>query len=127
MEEERMTYKLAELESILRDLTQKCDLESSAIVTTRGQMVCSSLSLSTTEKAISAMAASIQSIGVRVGKELGAGMPEVIIIDGAEKTVILTGFGSMILIGTAPVNSGIALIKFELVRAVERIKKVLNE
>ena len=54
-------------------------------------------------------------------------MPEVIIIDGAEKTVILTGFGSMILIGTAPVNSGIALIKFELVRAVERIKKVLNE
>ncbi|MHA1247144.1 MAG: hypothetical protein ACTSPE_07435 [Candidatus Thorarchaeota archaeon] len=90
-------------------------------------MVCSSLSLSTTEKAISAMAASIQSIGVRVGKELGAGMPEVIIIDGAEKTVILTGFGSMILIGTAPVNSGIALIKFELVRAVERIKEVLNE
>ncbi len=122
-----MTQRLTDLENVLRDLAQRCPIEAAAIVTMRGQMVCSLLTTSTPERAMSAMAASIQSIGERVGRELGAGRPKTIIIDGSAKSVILTGFGSMILVGTAPVNAAIALIKFELQNAIEKIRAILGE
>ncbi len=122
-----MTFKLAELESILRELIQKCDLEATAIVSQKGQMICSSLPVNTTEKAVSAMAAALQSIAERVTRELNAGAPEMMIIDGEQMTVVIVGFKNGVVIGTAPVDSGIALIRFELSNALEKIQAILNE
>ena len=122
-----LAFKLIELETILRNLIQKCDLEALAIVSTKGQMVCSLIPQTTTEKAFSAMAASLQSVANRVTQELDAGNPEIMIIDGAEKTIIIMGIERAVLIGTAPIDSGIALIKFELSNATEVIRKVLFE
>ncbi|MHA1771859.1 MAG: roadblock/LC7 domain-containing protein [Candidatus Thorarchaeota archaeon] len=122
-----MAFKLIELETILRNLIQKCDLEALAIVSTKGQMVCSLIPQTITEKAFSAMAASLQSVANRVTRELDAGNPEIMIIDGAEKTIIIMGIGRAVLIGTAPIDSGIALIRFELSNATEAIRKVLFE
>ena len=121
-----MSGKIGELEQVLRDLEQKCDLFGSALVTDRGRMVSSSLPQSTEEKAVSAMAASIQSIGKRVGKELDAGKPRSILIDGTDMSIIITGFGTLILMGIAPVNCQLSLVEFELGQAVQKIQAIMD-
>ena len=121
-----MSGKIRELEEVLRDLEQKCDLFGSALVTERGRMVSSSLPQSTEEKAVSAMAASIQSIGKRVGNELAAGEPKSILIDGTNMSVIITGFETLILVGIAPVNCQLALVEFELGQAVQKIQSIMG-
>lgn len=117
-----MSKRIAELDAILRDLEQNCDLIGSALVSDKGQMICSSLPEAAKEKAVSAMAAAILSIGNRVGVELGVGMMRSTLIDGTEKSVILKGIGRILLVGMAPSDSGIGLIDFEVNRAVERIQ-----
>ena len=62
----------------------------------------------------------------RVGRELDAGNPKSILIDGTEMSVIITGFGSLILVGMAPVNCELALIEFELGQAVKKIQELLG-
>ncbi|MFW9846470.1 MAG: roadblock/LC7 domain-containing protein, partial [Candidatus Thorarchaeota archaeon] len=84
-----MSKKIAELDAILRTLEQSCDLIGSALVSDKGQMICSSLPEAAEEKAVSAMAAAILSIGNRVGMELNVGMLKSTLIDGADKSVIL--------------------------------------
>ncbi len=120
-----MTFKLVELETILRNLIQNCDLEAIAIVSNKGQMVCSLIPTSTDEKAISAMAASLQSVAQKVTMELDAGPPEIMIIDGSEKTIIIVGIERAILIGTTGIDAGISLIRFEIAQARDDIKSVL--
>ncbi len=122
-----MSGVIKNLEDTLRDLEQKCDLIGSALVTNRGQMMSSSLPQSTEEKAVSAMAASILSIGHRVGRELDAGEPKSILIDGADMSVIIRGHESFILVGIAPVNCELALVDFELGQALERIRIILGK
>ncbi len=121
-----MSGKIGELGVVLRDLEQNCDLFGSALVTDKGRMMSSSLPQNTEEKAVSAMAASIQSIGRRVGNVLEAGEPKTILIDGTDMSVILTGFGSLILVGIAPVNCELALVEFELGQAVKKIQAILD-
>ena len=75
-----MKKKIDELDSILRDLEQNCDIDGAAIVTERGQIVASSLPQNTEEKAVSAMAAAMLSIGNRVGIALDAGEPQSILM-----------------------------------------------
>ena len=123
----KMSGVIKNLEDTLRDLEQKCDLIGSALVTNRGQMMSSSLPQSTEEKAVSAMAASILSIGHRVGRELDAGEPKSILIDGADMSVIIRGHESFILVGIAPVNCELALVDFELGQALERIRIILGK
>ena len=122
----KMSVVIKNLENALRDLEQKCDLIGSALVTARGQMMSSSLPQSTEEKAVSAMAASILSIGHRVGRELDAGAPKSILIDGTDMSVIIRGHENLILVGIAPVNCELALVDFELGQALDRIRKILE-
>ncbi len=122
-----MSKRITELNVILRELEQNCDLNGSALVTDKGQMICSSLPEGTKEKAISAMAAAILSIGRRVGAELKIGTPRSTLIDGSEKSVILRGLGRMLLLGMAPFGSEIGLIDFELTKAAERLLAILGD
>lgn len=121
-----MSKRIAELDTILRNLEQNCDLIGSALVSDKGQMICSSLPETAEEKAVSAMAAAILSIGNRVGSELDGGLLKSTLIDGTEKSIILKGLGRMLLVGIAPSDSEIGLIDFELNRAVEKVQMIFE-
>ncbi|MFW9849583.1 MAG: roadblock/LC7 domain-containing protein [Candidatus Thorarchaeota archaeon] len=122
-----MSNKMEHLEQALGDLKRNCDVTASAIVTGRGQVIWSFLPQSVEEKAVSAMAAAIMSIGARVGRELGAGEPKSVLIDGIDKTVILKGSGNLLVVGIAPYDSEIALVDFELSNTLGRIVEVMEE
>lgn len=117
---------MAKLDAILRELEQNCDLIGSALVSDKGQMISSSLPESAGEKAVSAMAAAILSIGNRVGVELNVGTLRSTRIDGEEKSVMLKDIGRMLLVGIAPSDSEIGLIDFELSRTVERVERAFG-
>ncbi|MHA1961912.1 MAG: roadblock/LC7 domain-containing protein [Candidatus Thorarchaeota archaeon] len=121
-----MSKKIAELDTILRNLEQNCDLVGSALVSDKGQMICSSLPEDAEEKAVSAMAAAILSIGNRVGVILDVGMMKSTLIDGIEKSVILKGIGRILLVGIAPSDSEIGLIDFEVSKTVEKVRIALG-
>ncbi len=89
-------------------------------------MVYSSLPHGTDERAVSAMAAAIFSIGRRVGSELESGQPLAITIDGNKRTLIIISIESLVMIGLADPDCEIALIKFELNEAAKRLKQVLE-
>ena len=122
-----MSNKIEQLERALNDLKRNCDITASAIVTTRGQVVWSFLPQSVEEKAVSAMAAALMSIGNRVGKELKAGTPKSVLIDGLDQSFIMKGDGQLLIVGIAPYNSEIALIDFELEKTLSRIVEVMEE
>ncbi|MFW9801776.1 MAG: roadblock/LC7 domain-containing protein [Candidatus Thorarchaeota archaeon] len=121
-----MSKRMAKLDAILRELEQNCDLIGSALVSDKGQMISSSLPESAGEKAVSAMAAAILSIGNRVGVELNVGTLRSTRIDGEEKSVMLKDIGRMLLVGIAPSDSEIGLIDFELSRTVERVERAFG-
>ncbi len=121
-----MSKRIAELDTILRELEQNCDLTGSALISNKGQMICSSLPEDAGEKAVSAMAAAILSIANRVGNELNAGVMKSTMIDGKAMSVILKDIGRILLVGLAPSNSEIGLIDFEVKRAVEKIHTVFG-
>ncbi|MFW9843707.1 MAG: roadblock/LC7 domain-containing protein [Candidatus Thorarchaeota archaeon] len=116
-----MSKRIINLDAILRDLEQNCDLIGSALVSSKGQMIYSSLRGDGKERAVSAMAAAISSIVERVGTELDAGTMTTTIIDGSIMSVILRKIDQILLLGIAPLNSEIGLIDFELNRATEKI------
>jgi predicted regulator of Ras-like GTPase activity (Roadblock/LC7/MglB family) len=122
-----MSTKIESLEQALGDLKRNCDITASAIVTARGQVVWSFLPQRVEEKAVSAMAASLMSIGIRVGRELDAGMPKSILIDGDEQSIILKGDGQLLVVGIAPYNSEIALIDFELEKTLKRVVQLMED
>ncbi len=115
------------LDVTLRELAQNCDLDGSAVVTPKGQMVCSLLPQGTDEKAVSAMAAAILSIGKRVGSELGAGIPRSVLIDGSEETIIIRPLERIVLMGIAQSDSDLGLIRFELEQAAHKIRTKMGE
>jgi predicted regulator of Ras-like GTPase activity (Roadblock/LC7/MglB family) len=109
------------LDAALRELAQNCDLDGSAIATEKGQMICSLLPQGTEQKAVSAMAAAILSIGKRVGIELKAGAPRSILIDGSQESIVIRPLSRIVLIGIANTNSDLGLIGFELEQAAKKI------
>ncbi len=120
-----MSAKKQRLESILKGIEQNCEVDGAALVSNKGQIMCSALHADVDEKAVSAMAAALTSIGGRVGTVLKSGNPKGIIVDGTSKMVILRLIESAVLIATAPAESKVGLIDFELDNASKNIINVL--
>ncbi len=106
----------------LRNLEQNCESIESALVSDKGQMICSSLSKSAKEIVISAIAAAFLLIGDWTGVELDVGMMRFTLIDGTEKSVIFKDISRIFLIGMPPSDSEIRLISFELNRMADGIQ-----
>ncbi len=87
--------------------------------------MCAALHKDADEKAISAMAAALISIGARVGSSLNAGTPRSVVIEGSEKTIVLRQVDNSALIATAPSDAKIGLIDFEMDKAVTSIRDIL--
>lgn len=121
-----LSKKIAELDVILRNLEQNCDLIDTALVSDKGRMMCSSLPEGSEEKAVAAMAAAILSIGSRVGMELGVGVLKSTLIDGNKKSVVLKDIGGILLVGIAPPESEIGLVDYEVNKAAEKVQALFR-
>jgi predicted regulator of Ras-like GTPase activity (Roadblock/LC7/MglB family) len=120
-----MSAKKQKLETILKEIEQNCEVDGAALVSGKGQIMCSALHADVDEKAVSAMAAALTSIGGRVGTVLKSGSPKGILVDGSTKMVMLRQIESSVLITTAPAGSKVGLIDFELDSASQKIVDVL--
>lgn len=120
-----MSAKIKKLSEILKRLEADSEIDGSALVSERGQLMAAALHKGVDDKAVSAMAAALVSIGSRVGSALESGEPRNIVIEGESKTVIVRKLSRVSLIATAPKDSKIGLIDFEMDNAVQEIEKVL--
>jgi len=120
-----MSTKIKKLTEILKKLEQDSEVDGSALVSGRGQLMVAALHKGVDDKAVSAMAAALVSIGSRVGAALNSGDPNNIVIEGSMKTVIVRKLSDVALIATAPKDSKIGLIDFEMDKAVSAISEIL--
>ncbi len=120
-----MSAKIKKLSEILKKLEQDSEVDGSALVSNRGQLMVAALHKDVDDKAVSAMAAALVSIGARVGSALGSGDPRNIVIEGDSKTVIVRNLSDVALIATAPKEAKIGLIDFEMEKAIAQINETL--
>ncbi|MCK5238132.1 MAG: roadblock/LC7 domain-containing protein [Candidatus Thorarchaeota archaeon] len=120
-----MSAKIKKLEEILKKLEADSEVDGCALVSDRGQLMVAALHKGVDEKAVSAMAAALVSIGSRVGKALGSGEPKNLVIEGTTKTIIVRNLSKAALIATAPSDAKIGLIDFEMENAVGDIASIL--
>ncbi len=120
-----MSAKIKKLEELLKQLEADSEVDGCALVSDRGQLMVAALHQGVDEKAVSAMAAALVSIGGRVGTALESGEPKNIVIEGISKTIIVRKLSSSALIATAPKDAKIGLIDFEMDKAVGSIEGVL--
>jgi predicted regulator of Ras-like GTPase activity (Roadblock/LC7/MglB family) len=121
----RMSSKMKKLTECIKQLEANSEVDGCALVSVKGQVMASALHKDVDEKAVSAMAAALVSIGSRVGSALDSGTPKNIAIEGSDKTVIVRRVVDAALIATAPSGAKIGLIDFEMDRTVGEIKEIL--
>jgi predicted regulator of Ras-like GTPase activity (Roadblock/LC7/MglB family) len=120
-----MSAKIKKLNECLKSLSANSEVDGCALVSERGQLMAAALEKGVDEKAVSAMAAALVSIGTRVGTALGSGNPKNIVIEGADKVIIVRSLSKAALIATAPSDAKIGLIDFEMDKASEDVKSIL--
>lgn len=120
-----MSAKIKKLEDCLRKLEQNSEVDGCALVSERGQVMAAALHKGVDEKAVSAMAAALVSIGGRVGAALDSGEPRNIVIEGKDKTVIVRKIAKAALIATAPADAKIGLIDFEMDKTSDDVESIL--
>ncbi len=120
-----MSAKIKKLSEIIGQLMTNSEIDGCALVSNRGQLMAAQLGKDVDEKAVSAMAAALLSIGNRVGTALSSGEPRNILIEGQMKMVVVRNIGNAVLIGTAPADAKVGLIDFEMDKVVDQIKEIL--
>ncbi len=120
-----MSAKAKRLTEILKQLQADSEVDGSAVVSERGQLMAAALHKDVDDKAVSAMAAALVSIGTRVGEALESGNPRTITIEGEEKLVLVRKMSKATMIATAPKDAKIGLIDFEMSNAVQGIEGIL--
>lgn len=120
-----MSAKIKKLVDVLMELEQNSEIDGCAIVSERGQVMAAALHKNVDEKAVSAMAAAIVSIGGRVGAALDSGEPRNIVLEGERKTIIVRKISNAALIATAPAEAKIGLIDFEMDKTAAEIQEIL--
>ena len=120
-----MSAKIKKLVTVLQNLQQNSEVDGCALVSERGQVMAAALQSGVDEKAVSAMAAALVSIGGRVGTALNSGEPKNIVLEGNNKTVIVRKIERAALIATAPADAKIGLIDFEMDSTATSIEELL--
>ncbi|MFW9846057.1 MAG: roadblock/LC7 domain-containing protein [Candidatus Thorarchaeota archaeon] len=120
-----MSAKIKKLEDTLKKLEADSEVDGCALVSDRGQLMAAALHKGVDDKAVSAMAAALVSIGSRVGSALDSGNPKNIVIEGDVKTVIVRSLSGAALIATAPKDAKIGLIDFEMDKVTSEVESIL--
>lgn len=120
-----MSAKIKKLVTVLEQLQQNSEIDGCALVSERGQVMAAALQAGVDEKAVSAMAAALVSIGGRVGSALNSGEPKNIVLEGNDKIVIVRKIERAAIIATAPSDAKIGLIDFEMDSTAGSIQELL--
>ncbi|HDD67794.1 MAG TPA: hypothetical protein ENG31_04170 [Candidatus Thorarchaeota archaeon] len=120
-----MSAKIRKLTDQLNQLMTNSEVDGCALVSTRGQLMAAELGKDVDDKAVSAMAAALLSIGNRVGTALASGVPKNIVIKGENKMVMVRSTGNAAIIATAPAGAKVGLIDFEMDKVGAQVEKIL--
>ncbi len=121
-----MSAKIEKMKSILKELENNCEVNNSAVVSLKGQMMASALHNDVDEKGLAAMTAALTSVGTRVANNLQSGKTNSIVISGSERMIILHQISQAVLVALAPADAKIGLIDFEINVALDKIRMVLG-
>jgi predicted regulator of Ras-like GTPase activity (Roadblock/LC7/MglB family) len=117
--------KANKITAILRELEQNCEVNGSALVSTKGQLMAAALHQDVDAKAVSAMTAALLSIGTRVGTVLKTGETRSILVSGENSMIVLRRTKNAVLMALAPADAKLGLIDFEVDNAIEKIEGIL--
>ena len=121
-----MTFKMDEVEQVLKRLETVPGLEGSALISADGFILASSLPPEVSGDRIAAMGAAMVSVAERVNRELNRGKFEMAIISGSDGYTLATDVGlEAILIVLASKNAKLGLVFYEMKRAAEDIAKII--
>jgi uncharacterized protein len=122
-----MAISTEKLNSILQNfVTGTTDVQGSALVTPDGLPLAASLPGGMDEERVSAMSASMLSLGERIGIELARGSVDRIYVEGNQGFGILTGCGpDAVLLVLASQSAKQGLLMLEIKRLLAELKLIL--
>jgi hypothetical protein len=120
MREEMIKSTLDELKGT------SADIEASAVISTDGLVMASSLPADMDEDRVGAMAAAMLSLGDRTSHELGRGELEQVLVKGERGYVLMTHAGpDTVVTVITKSNAKLGLIFLDVKRAAEKIKSII--
>jgi uncharacterized protein len=123
-----MAINTEKLSMILQHfVTSTTDVQGAALVTPDGLPLSASLPGGMDEERVSAMSASMLSLGERIGIELARGNVDRIFVEGNKGFGILTGCGEdAVLLVLASESAKQGLLMLEIKRVLQELKLVLS-
>lgn len=114
-------------QQVLEELTgSSADVEASALTSTDGLMIASSLPHGMDEDRVGAMSAALLSLGDRAARELARGTLERVLLQGDRGYVIMSAAGSeAVLTVLARHNAKLGLLFLDIKRAAEALAKMI--
>jgi predicted regulator of Ras-like GTPase activity (Roadblock/LC7/MglB family) len=115
------------LEKILNDINNMGGVETSAIASRDGLLICSTITKKQQVETFVAMSATMIGAAETATMELGKGIPDRIIVESKTGKIIGTGAGqkALLLVMTKP-DANLGLILIEITKASDQIKEVLR-
>lgn len=123
-----MAINSEKLSMILQNfVTGTTDVQGAALVTPDGLPLAASLPGAMDEERVSAMSASMLSLGERIGLELARGTIDRIFVEGSKGFGILTGCGQdAVLLVLASESAKQGLLMLEIKRVLADLKPILS-
>ena len=114
------------LEKILRDINTIGGVETSAVASRDGLLLCSTIPRKQHVETFVAMSATMIGAAETATTELGKGIPDRIIVETKAGRIIGTGAGpkALLLVMTKP-DASLGLVLIEMKKASEHIKEIL--
>jgi predicted regulator of Ras-like GTPase activity (Roadblock/LC7/MglB family) len=115
------------LEKILKEINNIGGVETSAIASRDGLLICSTIEKKQHVETFVAMSATMMGAAETAMMELGKGIPERIIVESRTGRIIGTGAGpkALLLVMTKP-DANLGLVLIEMTKASEQIKEILR-
>lgn len=122
------TSTLEMIEVILKEINKAGGIEAAAIASRDGLLILSTLSEQRQAERFVAMSATMIGAAETAATELGMGIPDKIIIESNSGKIIGTGAGpKALLFVMTRQDASLGLVLTEMIKASEKIKKVLGE
>ena len=114
------------LEKVLKEINNIGGVETSAIASRDGLLICSTITRKQHVETFVAMSATMIGAAETATMELGKGIPERIIVESKTGRIIGTGAGpkALLLVMTKP-DASLGLVLIEMTKASEQIKEIL--
>ena len=124
MAQKSRTQNLTELLKELEATTP--DVEASAVVSTDGLIIASSLPQDVEEDRVAAMSAAMLSLGERTSQELKRGSLEQVFVKGVNGYILMMGAGKeSVLTALARKDAKLGLVFLDMKRTADEISKII--